>query len=156
MQDTLHTYLELIVGVFVALGLGALLLLSLQVSGFGSEGVDGYRLSARFSNVGQLKPRAPVRMAGVKVGLVQNVTVDASTLQALITMEIDHRFSQIPIDSSAGIYTSGLLGEQYVALQPGGDDIYLQDGDELEFTSSAVVLEEVIGKFLFSKAAGDD
>ncbi len=152
----MHTYLEIVVGVFVALGLGALILLSLQVSGFGSEGIDGYQLSARFSNVGQLKPRAPVRMAGVKVGLVRDVTVDAATLEALVTMEIDHRFSQIPIDSSAGIYTSGLLGEQYVALQPGGEDSYLQDGSKLEFTSSAVVLEEVISKFLFSRAAGDD
>lgn len=155
MQETQHTYLEVIVGLFVTIGMGALILLCLQVSGFGSGDVDGYRVSARFSNVGQLKSNAPVRMSGVNVGVVHRVSIDADSFEALVTMEIDDRYDNIPADTGAGVYTSGLLGEQYVSLLPGAAEEFLEDGDELEFTSSAIVLEEVIGRFLFSRAAGD-
>ena len=155
MQDTTHTYVEIVVGVFVAIGLGALLLLALQVSGFSGEDIDGYRVTARFSNVGQLQGGAPVRMSGVKVGVVRNVAVDPESFEAVVTMEIDDRYDRIPLDTSASIYTAGLLGEQYAALLAGGEEEFLEDGDALEFTSSAIVLEEVIGGLLFSKAAGE-
>ena len=156
MQEKEHTYLEIIVGVFVAIGIGALILLCLQVSGFGSKDVDGYKVSARFSNVGQLRSRAPVRLSGVNVGLVNSVSIDPESFEALVTMEIDDHYDNIPTDTGAGIYTSGLLGEQYVSLLPGAEEEFLEDGDEIEFTSSAIVLEEVIGRLLFSKAAGDN
>lgn len=156
MQETAHTYVEIIVGVFVAIGLGALLLLCLQVSGFSAEDIDGYRVSARFSNVGQLQSGAPVRMSGVKVGVVRDVTIDHESFNAVVTMEIDDRYDRIPIDTSASIYTSGLLGEQYAALLAGGEEEFLKDGDDLEFTSGAIVLEEIVGSLLFSKAAGDE
>ncbi len=148
--------LELGVGLFVALGLGALFVLAMQVSNLGAyaSGGEGYRVSALFANVGGLKERAPVTLAGVRVGRVASITFDQETYQARVVMDIDGRYRRIPADTMASIYTAGLLGEQYVALSPGGMPEYLGDGDEIRLTESALVLEQVVGEFLFSQDGG--
>jgi len=149
-------HIEIIVGLFVAVGIGALVLLSLQVSGI-SEGdiKDGYRVNARFINIGQLKARVPVKVGGVTVGKVEGVNIDPQTYEVVVTMVIQPDI-RLPEDTGAGIYTSGLLGEQYLALSPGGEESFLQDGDEITITSDAVVLEDVISRFLYSQASGDE
>ncbi len=154
----MHRYVEIVVGVFVAIGLGALVLLSLQAGGIGRSSISGgYRINANFSNVGQLKPQAPVKLAGVSVGKVESIYVDTDKYEAIVVMIISPKYADhIPLDTGAGIYTSGLLGEQYILLSAGGDDSFLQDGDQIIITSDAVVLEDIIGQFLYSKAAGDD
>jgi len=148
--------LELAVGVFLAVGLGALLMLALQFSDLGtSVGHDGYRLQAHFDNIGQLKTRAAVTMSGVAVGQVVDIHVDRQTFDAVVVMQIDRSFDEIPVDTSAQIFTSGMLGEQYVALQPGGVETFLADGDTITLTQPALVLEQLIGQFMMGKAAGD-
>jgi phospholipid/cholesterol/gamma-HCH transport system substrate-binding protein len=144
---------EALVGFFVLLGLAGLVFLSLQAANLASFGDrDGYRVSARFDNIGGLKPRAPVRSAGVTVGRVTSITLDPKTYQGVVQMEIDNDF-QFPKDSSAKILTSGLLGDQYVGLEPGGDEKNLAAGDIIRNTQSAIVLEALIGQFLFNRAA---
>ncbi len=146
--------LEISVGAFMAAGLVALFFLAMQVSnlsGIGS-GDDGYVLKARFQNVGSLKVRAPVSMAGVKLGRVQAIRYDQDTYEAVVTMRIEPAYNRIPDDTFANIFTAGLLGEQYVGLDPGGSDQFLKDGDMLMHTQSALVLEQILGQFLFSKA----
>jgi phospholipid/cholesterol/gamma-HCH transport system substrate-binding protein len=150
---------EVMVGFFVALGFGALLVLSMKVSNlstltFGDRHI--YHLNAHFDNVGGIKVRSPVKMAGVRIGEVADIRVDGKTYRAVAILEIDNKYKQIPRDTIANIYTAGLLGEQYVALDPGGDDHYLVEGDKIKMSQSAVVLEQVIGEFLYNKAAGDD
>jgi phospholipid/cholesterol/gamma-HCH transport system substrate-binding protein len=148
--------LELAVGIFVALGLGALLILAMQVADLGTTvGRDGYRLMARFDNIGQLKPRAAVKMSGVAVGQVAQIYVDPETFDAVVVMRIDRRFDRIPLDTSAQIFTSGMLGEQYIALQPGGEETFLAEGDTITITQPALVLEQLIGQFMMGRAAGD-
>ena len=144
--------LEVWVGLFVALGLAALFILAMQVSNIGrlTEG-PGYLVEARFSNVSGLKERAPVSIAGVRVGRVKEIDYDAATFEAVVRMQIARQFDRIPIDTGAVIYTSGILGEKYIGLEPGGFDEYLGDGDEITLTQSAVVLEQLIGRFLFSE-----
>ena len=144
---------ETLVGVFVLLGMLGLLFLALKaanLSGFG--GGDTYTLIAYFDNIGGLKVRAPVRSAGVTVGRVASITLDSKRYQGAVKLEID-RSVQFPSDSSARILTSGLLGDQYIGIEPGGDDKYLVAGDTVGQTQSAVVLENLIGQFLTGKAA---
>ena len=141
---------ELGTGLFVLLGLAALFFLTMQTTG--SEAFSGnasYTVSARFDNVGSLKERAPVAMSGVTIGRVRAVEFDPVALEAVVTFDIDERFSQIPEDSDASILTAGLLGSQYIGLQPGGSDFYLEEGSEIQFTQSAIVIENLISKYLF-------
>jgi phospholipid/cholesterol/gamma-HCH transport system substrate-binding protein len=145
--------LEISVGFFMALGLVALFFLAMQVSNLASITSDeGYTVTARFDNIGGLKVRSPVSMAGVRVGRVVGISYDQSSFEAVVTLSIAPEFDKIPDDSIAKIYTSGLLGEQYIGLDPGGSLENLQQGSELMMTQSALVLEEIIGQFLFSKA----
>ncbi|MBV2121208.1 MAG: outer membrane lipid asymmetry maintenance protein MlaD [Candidatus Thiodiazotropha sp. (ex Ctena orbiculata)] len=145
--------LEITVGFFMALGLVALFFLAMQVSNLASISSDeGYTITARFDNIGGLKVRSPVSMAGVRVGRVVGISYDQSSFEAVVTLAIDPEFNQIPDDSIAKIYTSGLLGEQYVGLDPGGSLESLEQDSELMMTQSALVLEEIVGQFLFSKA----
>jgi phospholipid/cholesterol/gamma-HCH transport system substrate-binding protein len=132
-------------------GLAALFFLAMQVSNLSTSGFgDGYRLIAPFDNVGSLKVRAPVSMAGVRIGRVEGITFDRETYQALVTLRINREVDNIPEDTIASILTAGLLGEQYVSLEPGGSTEYLREGDRIGFTQSAMVLEQLIGQFLFS------
>lgn len=145
--------LDLWVGLFVCAGIGALLVLALKVGNMSGFSVaDTYKVYAQFDNVGGLKPRAPVKSAGVVVGRVADVSFDNQSFRARVTLHIDKRY-QFPKDSSASILTAGLLGEQYIGMDGGGDDHMLKDGDRLMITQSAVVLEKIIGQFLYGKAA---
>lgn len=145
--------LDLWVGVFVAAGLAALLFLALQVSNASTFNTgDAYRLTAEFDNIGGLKVRAPVRSAGVLVGRVDAIEFDNQKFVARVTLRIDKRY-EFPKDTAASILTSGLLGEQYIGLDAGGDTAMLSDGGEIKLTQSAVVLEKLIGQFLYSRAA---
>ncbi len=145
--------LDLWVGLFVCAGIGALLVLALKVGNMSGFSVaDTYKVYAEFDNVGGLKPRAPVKSAGVVVGRVADVSFDNHSFRARVTLHIDKRY-QFPKDSSASILTAGLLGEQYIGMDGGGDDHMLKDGDRLIITQSAVVLEKIIGQFLYGKAA---
>ncbi|WP_295542500.1 outer membrane lipid asymmetry maintenance protein MlaD [uncultured Thiohalocapsa sp.] len=145
--------MEILVGAFMALGFVALFFLAMRVSNLSAAGAgDGYALIARFDNVGSLKVRAPVSMAGVRLGRVESIGFDAQTYQAVVTLRIEPAYDQIPTDTFANIYTAGLLGEQYVALDPGGSPDYLTNGDQIEHTQSALVLERMIGQFLFNQA----
>jgi phospholipid/cholesterol/gamma-HCH transport system substrate-binding protein len=145
--------IDLWVGIFVALGVGAILFLALKVGNLVSFGnTPGYRLEARFDNIGGLKLRAPVKAAGVVVGRVEAVRLDTATYQAIVTMKIDQGY-EFTTDTIASILTSGLLGEVYVGLDAGGDVQMLANGGKLTKTQSAVVLEKLIGQFLFDKAA---
>lgn len=148
---------ELGTGLFVLLGIGALFFLTTQTTGGDDYNADDvYEVEARFQNVGSLKRRAPVSMAGVTIGRVTDVEFDPVTLEAVVTFVIDKRYDMIPDDSDASILTAGLLGSQYVGLQPGGSDLYLEDGSEILFTQSAVVLENLIGKFLVNNGSDND
>jgi phospholipid/cholesterol/gamma-HCH transport system substrate-binding protein len=145
--------IEVMVGVFVVLGILALTFLALKTANLGNiGGGDTYRLSARFDNIGGLKVRAPVRSAGVVVGRVTDVTLDAKTYQGVVALEIERRY-QFPKDTSAKILTAGLLGDQYVGLEPGGDDKMLTPGAAVAQTQSAVVLENLIGQLITGRAA---
>ncbi len=146
---------QVAVGVFIAAGLAALFMLAMKVSNLSTFSTQqGYELTASFDNVGGLKVRAPVTMAGVRIGRVTSITFDQKTYEAVVKLEIDPKFNQIPDDSSASILTSGLLGEQYVGLQPGAEDKYFQPGGEVKYTQSALILERLVGQFLFNKAEG--
>ena len=146
--------IDLWVGVFVALGIGAILFLALKVGNLVSFGnTPGYRLEARFDNIGGLKLRAPVKAAGVVVGRVESIRLDTTTYQAIVTLKIDQGY-EFTTDTIASILTSGLLGEVYIGLDAGGDAKMLANGGRLTKTQSAMVLEKLIGQFLFDKAAG--
>jgi phospholipid/cholesterol/gamma-HCH transport system substrate-binding protein len=142
-----------LVGLFFLLGMAALLFLALKAANLASFGEHkGYSVSARFDNIGGLKPRAPVRSAGVVVGRVKSISLDAKTYQGVVRMEIDNHV-KFPKDTSAKILTAGLLGDQYVGLEPGADEKELAPGDVIRQTQSAVVLENLIGQMIFNKAA---
>jgi phospholipid/cholesterol/gamma-HCH transport system substrate-binding protein len=144
---------ETLVGLFVLLGLFGLVFLAVRAANLASFGDGrGYVLQARFDNIGGLKVRAPVRSAGVTVGRIKSISLDTKTYQGVVTMEIDDAF-EFPRDTSAKILTSGLLGDQYIGLEPGADEKMLAAGDTIRSTQSAVVLENLIGQFLFNKAA---
>ena len=144
-------------GLFVLLGLGALFFLTTQTTGGDDFSADEiYTVEARFENIGSLRARAPVAMSGVTIGRVTSVTFDTVALEAVVEFVIDARYDQIPDDSDASILTAGILGSQYIGLQAGGSDLYLEDGSEVLFTQSAIVLENLIGKFLVSSKSGDE
>jgi phospholipid/cholesterol/gamma-HCH transport system substrate-binding protein len=143
---------DLWVGLFVMLGAAALVFLALQSANLLQLNFQtGYRITARFDNIGGLKPKAAVRSAGVVVGRVASITFDDKTFQARVTLELEKQYA-FPKDSSLKILTSGLLGEQYIGIEPGADENNLVAGDTLTATQSAVVLENLIGQFLYSKA----
>ena len=151
--------LEIIVGVFVAIGMGALLVLAMKVSNLSLADLgDGkvYQIRARFDDVGGLRVRAPVKMAGVTIGRVAAIGFNDKTYEAVVVLSIDKRYHRIPIDTTAKIYTAGLLGEQYVSLEPGGEETFLKHGGEITVTQSAVALEQVISQFLYGKASEGD
>jgi len=153
MQQTRSV--ELGTGLFVLLGTAALFFLTTQTTGSSDiSASDAYEVTARFENVGSLKERAPVSMAGVTIGRVIDVEFDPRGLDAVVTFVIDDRFNEIPDDSDASILTAGLLGSQYIGLQPGGSDIYLEEGSDIQFTQSAIVIENLISKYLFSQDSG--
>lgn len=144
--------IEILVGFFVLLGMLGLVFLALKAANLGSVGGgDTYTLKANFDNIGGLKVRAPVRTAGVTVGRVTDIELDGKTYQGRVTMEVARSY-QFPKDSAAKILTAGLLGDQYIGLEPGGDDANLSPGDTVPQTQSAVVLENLIGQFLSGKA----
>lgn len=145
--------LELLVGAFLLLAFGALMFLAIQVSGLSGEtSKESYRVHALFQNVGGLTERAKVTIAGVSVGRVESISLDAKTQQARVEMAINSDVNDISTDSVAAILTSGLLGEKYIGLTPGADETYLKEGSRIEQTQSSLVLEDLIGKFLFNKA----
>jgi phospholipid/cholesterol/gamma-HCH transport system substrate-binding protein len=144
--------IETLVGFFVLLGMLGLVFLAMKAANLGSVGGgDTYLVQARFDNIGGLKVRAPVRTAGVTVGRVTKIVLDAKSFQGVVSMEIDRGY-QFPKDTAAKILTAGLLGDQYIGMDPGGDDKVLAAGDTVAQTQSAVVLENLIGQFLSSKA----
>lgn len=144
-------------GIFLLLGVAALLWLATQATDYGREmGDETYTISARFTNIGDLKSRAPVKIGGVVIGIVDAVRLDPVTFEAQVALRIDGRYDELPMDTSASILTSGVLGDRYVGLEPGGSFEYLVDGDELIVTQSAVILEELISKYLFNAASSQD
>mgnify|MGYP003387158236 FL=1 len=149
--------IEILVGLFVAVGFVALFFLSMQVSNLSSiNGDSGYNIKGHFSNIGSLKVRAPVSMAGVNIGRVTAIEFDTQSFEAIVTMTIESQYNGLPSDSSASILTAGLLGEQYVGLEAGGEDESLKEGSKLELTQSALVLEQIIGQFLFSSGSKEE
>jgi len=152
--------IDISTGLFVLLGLVSIAFLVTQITskevGFHS---DTYRLKAYFDNIGGLKPGAPVTMAGVTIGRVERIRYDIGQFKAVVTLRIEDEFNKIPNDSDASILTSGLLGNQYIGITPGGSDAVYKDGDRIEFVQDAIVLESLVSKFLFNQAdkkpAGD-
>ena len=142
-QDTL-------VGLFVAAGIAALFFMAMQISNLSSFSEDNtYTITASFENSGGLKVKSPVVVGGVRVGRVTDISLDQKKFQSIVTMSIESQYNQFPEDTTASIFTAGLLGEQYVSLEPGGMDDVLVENSQIEITQSAIVLEEVIGQFLF-------
>jgi phospholipid/cholesterol/gamma-HCH transport system substrate-binding protein len=145
-QDTL-------VGLFVAAGIVGLFFLALQVSNLSSfTEQKGYTVTARFENSGGLKVKSPVSAAGVKIGQVSDISFDPKTFESVVKMRIFSKYNSIPEDTTASVFTAGLLGEQYVSLEPGGGSDYLKEGSSIEITQSAIILEKAIGQFLFKSA----
>jgi len=148
-----RSMIDLWVGVFVAAGFGGLLFLALKVGNLASfSTAKAYQVQANFLNIGGLKVRGPVKSAGVVVGRVTEIRFDTETYKAIVTLDLDSAY-QFPRDTSAKILTSGILGEQYIGLEAGGDGVMLKQGDRIRLTQDAVVLENLISQFLFSKAA---
>jgi phospholipid/cholesterol/gamma-HCH transport system substrate-binding protein len=148
-----RTTLDLWVGIFVVGGIAALVMLALKVGNLGTYNVsDTYKVHAYFSNIGGLKPKASIRASGVVVGRVTEISLDTKRYEANVVMSLDKRYP-FPKDTFANILTSGLLGEQFIGLMPGGDTEMLKNGDEVKQTQSAMVLEDLISKFMYSKAA---
>ncbi len=147
---------ELMVGGFMVMGIVALVLMALRVSGLSMDAAgETYTIKARFENLGGLTDRAKVSLVGVTIGRVTNISLDQEWYAAVVEMEIDKSMSTLPIDTSASILTAGLLGEKYIGLSVGAEIDYMQDGDWVQDTQSAIVLEELISRFLFSKAEGE-
>ncbi|MBI5428921.1 MAG: outer membrane lipid asymmetry maintenance protein MlaD [Nitrosomonadales bacterium] len=147
-----RTTVDLWVGLFVVAGIAALVMLAMKVGNLSTYNVsESYRVQAYFSNIGGLKPKASIKSAGVLVGRVTEITLDTERYEAKVVMSLDKRY-QFPKDTFANILTSGLLGEQYIGLIPGGDTDMLKDGEQIKKTQSAVVLEDLIGKFIYNKA----
>ena len=146
--------MEIAVGLFVAGGLAALFMLAMQVSNL-SANISGesYTVTAAFQNIGGLKVRSPVTVSGVRVGRVEAIDYDTHAYEAVVTMRIEDKYNSFPEDTSASIFTAGLLGEQYIALQPGGSEKNLKAGDRIHLTQSALVMEQIIGQFLYNVAS---
>nr|VFK10736.1 MAG: phospholipid/cholesterol/gamma-HCH transport system substrate-binding protein [Candidatus Kentron sp. LPFa] len=153
----MHTRaIEIGVGIFAALGVIAIIVLAMQVSNLATFAqTGGYEIKARFQNIGGLKVRAPVTMAGVRVGKIKRIDLDGDTYEAVVVLSVFKDFDRLPLDTSASILTAGLLGEQYIGLDAGGEEEYLRDGDEIMLTQSAIVLEQLIGQFMFGQASGE-
>lgn len=150
--------IELLVGLFVCLGIAAIFILTMRVSDVSSiGGTPGYALKADFYNIGSLDTGAPVRMAGIRIGRVTNIHLDPQTYEAVVVMHLQQEY-KLPKGSSAAILTSGLLGNQYVGVTPGGSLDYMQDGDRFEVTQGAIILEKLISQFMynFASSGGDD
>lgn len=146
---TRQKIVEVWVGAFVLFALASLVVIALKVSNFeGLTDKPTYKVDALFSNIGGLKVRSPVKISGVVVGRVEDISVDPATYQARVLMHIDKDYNELPIDTSASILTSGLLGDQYIGLTPGADDLYLTDGSQIDLVQPALVLEELIGQFI--------
>lgn len=142
--------IELTAGIFLLLAIAALIFLALHATDRGVASGESYEVTASFSNVGGLKPRATVSMGGVAVGMVDSIELDPETFEARVTLEISSDYDNLPSDTSASILTSGILGDQYVGLEPGGSPEVLQDGDRILITSSAMVLEQLISRYMFN------
>ena len=141
------------VGLFVVIGFASLFMLSMKVSNLSTlTNTEGYELLMHFENIGGLKVRSPVTMAGVVIGRVSNIGFDRDIYEAVVTVKIEQKYDNLPEDTTANIYTAGLLGEQYIGLEAGGSETFLKSGDEFKLTQSAVVLEQLIGQFLVNKA----
>ena len=148
-----RTTIDLWVGIFVALGVAALLGLAMKVGNLTTDDIgEIYSVTANFENIGGLKPRAPAKSAGVVVGRVADITFDPATFEAVVNLSVDKRY-HFPKDTFANIYTAGLLGEQYIGLEAGGDEVMLKSGDKITQTQDAVVLEKMISQFLYNKAS---
>lgn len=148
---------ELTSGVFLLMGIAALLWLATSATDYGMKLSDEtYRVTATFTNVGELKPRAPVKIGGVTVGLVGDISLDPVTFEAEVALDIDQRFAEIPSDTIASILTAGILGDRYIGLAPGGSLELLADGDQIIITQPAIILENLISKFLFNTDKGND
>ena len=143
-------------GIFLLLGIAALIWLATRATDYGQDiGKETYTISARFMNVGDLRNRAPVKIGGVTVGMVESITLDPVTFEAIVNMTVASRFNEIPADTGASVLTSGVLGDRYIGLEPGGDPDPLVDGDEIFITQSALVLEQIISKYLFNTGSGE-
>lgn len=148
--------IEIMVGAFVALALLAFFIMVMNISNLASLTTDkGYNIVASFDNIGGLRPRAKVTLSGVNIGRVTSIGYDKKTFRAVVNMKINVGIDYLPSDTQASIYTSGLLGEQYISLEPGAEDDVLVEGSPIDITQSAVVLEEIIGKFLVSFSTKD-
>ena len=144
---------ETLVGVFILAGLAALVWLTLFVGNWAAlTGGGGYRVTAKFENIGGLTVKSPVTLAGVTIGRVSSISSDREDYSAIVTLSIDQNYNNLPVDSSVAILTAGLLGAQYISVVPGGEVDYLKEGDSIDITQSALVLEQLIGELLFSKA----
>ena len=149
--------IEISVGLFVSVAIAALFFLALQVSNYSDLQDNGsYTVIAHFENAGGLKNKALVSMAGVPIGRVSSISFDTENYDALVKIRIDARYKNLPTDTSASILTAGLLGDKYIGLTPGGLDEYLLEGDTIELTQSALVLERLISQFLFNSADKDE
>jgi phospholipid/cholesterol/gamma-HCH transport system substrate-binding protein len=138
-------------GIFLLLGIAALVWLAMRATDYGQDiGKETYTISARFANIGDLRNQAPVKIGGVTVGMVESISLDPVSFEAVVQMQVASRFDEIPSDTGASILTSGVLGDRYIGLEPGGAPDMLQEGDEIFITQSAVVLEQVISKYLFN------
>ncbi len=145
--------IEILVGLFVAAAIAAFFMLAMSVSNMSSYGGgESYQLIARFDNVGGLKIRSAVAAGGVTIGRVSDIQYNSETYEAIVSMNIEAKYNKFPIDTAASILTSGLLGEQFVGFDPGAEEEYLKQGDVIDLTQSALVLEQIIGQFLYSKA----
>lgn len=147
-----RTTMDLWVGMFVVAGIGALVMLAMKVGNLSTYNVsETYEVHAYFANIGGLKPKASIKSAGVVVGRVTEITLDTERYEAMVKMSLDKRY-EFPKDTFANILTSGLLGEQYIGLMPGGDEEMLKEGSQIKMTQSAVVLEDLISQFIYNKA----
>jgi phospholipid/cholesterol/gamma-HCH transport system substrate-binding protein len=144
-------------GIFLLLGIAALVWLATRATDYGQDiGKETYTISARFMNVGDLRNRAPVKIGGVTVGMVESISLDPVTFEAVVEMGVAARFDELPSDTGASVLTSGVLGDRYIGLEPGGAPDMLTDGDELFITQSALVLEQIISKYLFNTGEGKE
>ncbi len=142
--------IELTAGIFLLLAIAALIFLAVQATDRGVVSSGGYQIRANFSNIGGLKPRAKVAMGGVTIGQVESISLDPQTFEAQVTMRIADQFNELPEDSSASIFTSGILGDQFIGLEPGGSPEALVDGDRIILTNSAIQLEQLITRYMFN------
>jgi phospholipid/cholesterol/gamma-HCH transport system substrate-binding protein len=148
---------EMASGIFLLLGIAALLWLATRATDYGQEiGKETYSISARFTNVGDLRDRAPVKVGGVTVGMVESIELDPVSFEAIVQMKVSARFAEIPSDTGASVLTSGILGDRYIGLEPGGAPDFLTEGDEIFITQSALVLEQIVGKYLFNTGSGEE